>query len=85
MRTNKLFQEYTARFAAASIQYLINEFNRQVGHNAWTSARAIHDQALIAEMQYRGIDVSSVFDGQTINFSKHVFLKSSFKISIVSN
>jgi hypothetical protein len=43
MSTNNSLQEFAARFAAASTQSLITEFNRQVGSNAWTSARALHD------------------------------------------
>ena len=74
MSTNNLLQEFAARFAAASIQSLVEEFNRQVGHNAWTSARAMHDQALIAELQSRGIDLSAVYDGRSIDFSRPVRL-----------
>ena len=52
---NNSVPDFAARFAAASTQSLVEEFNRQVGSNAWTSARAVHDQALIAELQGRGI------------------------------
>ena len=71
---NKYYQEYAARFAAATSQSLVEEFNRQVGSNAWTSARAVHDQALIAELQGRGIDLSAVYDGRSIDFSRPVRL-----------
>ncbi len=74
MRTNNSLQDFAARFAAASTQSLITEFNRQVGSNAWTSARAVHDQALIAELQGRGIDISAVYDGRSIDFSRIVYL-----------
>ena len=74
MSTNKSFQEFAARFAAASTQSLVEEFNRQVGSNAWTSARAMHDQILIAELQDRGIDLSAVYDGRSIDFSWPVHL-----------
>jgi len=74
MSTNNSLQEFAARFAAASTQSLITEFNRQVGSNAWTSARALHDQALIAELQVRGIDLSAVYDGRSIDFSRPVCL-----------
>ena len=74
MSTNNSFQEFAARFAAASTQSLIEEFNRQVGSNAWTSARALHDQALIAELQGRGIDLSAVYDGRSIDFSQRVHM-----------
>lgn len=74
MSKNNSLQEFAARFAAASTQSLITEFNRQVGSNAWTSARALHDQALIAELLGRGIDLSAVYDGRSIDFSRPVRL-----------
>lgn len=70
MSKNNSLQEFAARFRAASIQSLVEEFNRQVGSNAWASARAVHDQALIAELQSRGIDLSAVYDGRSVNFSR---------------
>ena len=75
MSTNNSLQEFAARFAAASTQSLITEFNRQVGSNAWTSARAVHDQALITELQRRGIDLSAVYNGRSIDFSRPVRLE----------
>ena len=73
-KNNNSVQEFAARFAAASTQSLADEFNRQVGSNAWTSARAVHDQALIAELQGRGIDLSAIYDGRSIDFSRPVRL-----------
>jgi len=66
--------DFAARFAAVSTQSLVEEFNRQVGSNAWTLARAVHDQALIAELQGRGIDISAVNDGHSTGFNHHVRL-----------
>ena len=66
--------DFAALFAAASTQSLVEEFNRQVGSNAWTSARSVHDQALISELQDRGIDISAVNDGHSTDFSHHVRL-----------
>ena len=74
MSKNNSLQEFAARFAAASTQSLVEEFNRQVGSNAWTSVRALHDQALIAELQGRGIDLTAVYDGRSIDFSRPVHL-----------
>ena len=71
---NNSVPDFAARFAAASPQSLIEEFNRQVGSKAWTSARAVHDQALIAELQGRGIDLSAVYDDHSIDFSRPVRL-----------
>ena len=74
MSTNNSLQEFAARFAASSTQSLITEFNRQVGSSAWTSSRAVHDQALITELQGRGIDLSAVYDGLSIDFSRPVHM-----------
>ena len=74
MSKNNSLQEFAAHFRAASTQSLITEFNRQAGSNAWTSARAVHDQALIAELQARDIDISAVNDGRSIDFSRPVRL-----------
>lgn len=71
---NNSVPDFAARFAAASTQSLVEEFNRQVGSNAWTSARASHDQALIAEFRRRGIDISAVKDGNSTDFNHHVSL-----------
>lgn len=73
-KSNNSVPDYAARFAAASTQSLVEEFNRLVGSNAWTSARAVHDQALIAELQGRGIDISAANDGHSTDFSHHVRL-----------
>jgi hypothetical protein len=71
---NNSVPDFAARFAAASTQSLVEEFNRQVGSNAWTSARAVHDQALIAELQGRGIDITGIYDGHSIDISHHIRL-----------
>ena len=74
MSKNNSIQEFAARFAAASTQSLVEDFNRQVGNSGWTSARAVHDQALISEFQNRGIDTSAVYDGHSIDFGRCVRL-----------
>ena len=73
-KNNNSVPDFAARFNAASTQSLVEEFNRQVGSNAWTSARAIHDQTLIAEFRNRGIDISAVDDGHRSDFNHHVRL-----------
>ena len=73
-KNNNSVPDFAARFAAASTQSLVEEFNRQVGSNAWTSARAVHDQALIAELQRRGIDITAIYDGRSIDFSRKAHL-----------
>ncbi len=73
-KNNNFVPDLAARFAAASTQSLVEEFNRQVGSIAWTSARAVHDQALIAELQGRGIDITGIYDGHSIDFNHHIHL-----------
>ena len=73
-KNNNSVPDFAARFAAASTQSLVEEFNRQVGSNAWTSTRAVHDQVLIAELQGRGIDITGIYDGHSIDFSHHIRL-----------
>lgn len=70
---------FAAHFAAASLKSLINTFNSQVVLRAWTSQRAQHDAALIAELQHRGIDVSAVYDGISTSFAHRVTLSADEK------
>lgn len=71
---NNSVTDFAARFAAASTQSLVEDFNRQFGCDAWTSARALHDQALIAELQKRAINIFTIYDGQLIDFCKRASL-----------
>lgn len=64
--------KFAERFHSASIQSLVESFNAQVGNRGFNSARAIHDDALINEFLCRGIDISAIFDGHTINFANRV-------------
>ena len=74
---NKYYQEYAARFAAATSQSLIESFNREVGNSGWTSVRASCIAALIDEFRNRGIDISAVNDGRSTDFNHHVRLDES--------
>ena len=76
---------FAAQFAAASLQSLINTFNSQVGLRTWTSQRAQHDAALIAELQHRGIDVSAIHDGITTSFAHRVALSPDEKSLIITD
>ena len=71
---NKYYQEYAARFAAASSQSLVESFNKEVGVSGWTSMRANYIAALIDEFRNRGIDISVVNDGSSTDFNHHVLL-----------
>ncbi|MCQ2068221.1 MAG: hypothetical protein MJY68_03850 [Bacteroidaceae bacterium] len=74
MSKNKFFQEYAARFAAASNQSLVESFNKEAGITGWTSMRASFIAALINEFLNRGIDISAVSDGRSTDFNHHVRL-----------
>ena len=71
---NKYYQEYAARFAAASSKSLVESFNREVSVTGWVSIRANCIAALIDEFRNRGIDISAVNDGQCTDFNHHVRL-----------
>ena len=69
---NKYYQEYAARFAAASNQSLIELFNREVCNSGWTSMRSCCIAALIDEFRNRNINISAVNDGHSTDFNHHV-------------
>lgn len=60
--------------ASRSVESLVKEFNRQVGRNAWTSIRGLHDSVLIDTLIEKGIDVSAVYDGVDISFARHIIM-----------
>ena len=72
MQQHIYYTKYVLRFADMQITELVNIFNRQVGNTGWTGMRAYHDQALIAEFQRRGIDVSAIYNGQAVSFARPV-------------
>lgn len=57
-----------------STEALVEQFNSQVGKHCWASARAAHDTALIDTLIDRGVDVSAVYDGESISFKEHIVL-----------
>ena len=57
-----------------STEALVRQFNAQVGKRCWASVRAAHDTALIDTLIDRGVDVSAVYDGESISFKEHVVL-----------
>ena len=74
MVTQEYFEELKASMAKKSVSALISEFNRQVGSNAWTSIRGLHDSVLIDTLIAKGIDVSAIYDGVTISFARKIKL-----------
>ena len=72
MQQNIYYTKFALQFADMQIRELVTIFNSQVHSRAWSSMRAYHDAALLDEFQRRGIDVSAVYDGKVISFTKHV-------------
>ena len=72
MQQHIYYTKYALQFADMQIPELVIVFNSQVGNTGWTGMRAYHDQALIDEFQRRGVDVSTVSDGHTISFTRHI-------------
>lgn len=70
----KFLSQFASQFAEATIEKLVQSFNSQVGNRGWSSMRAAHDHALMAEFVRRGIDVSAVDDGHAFSFAHRVAL-----------
>ena len=83
MDNNPLYADFSARFAKASLQSLIESFNSQVGCRGWGSARACHDVALIDELKRRGIDLSAVSQGGGTSFAHKVALDADGKKLVI--
>ena len=74
MVTKEYFDELTESMAKQSVESLVEDFNKQVGSNAWTSIRALHDSVLIDTLIAKGVDVSAVYDGVEISFARKIAL-----------
>ena len=74
MVTAEYYKELQDSMAKRSVDSLVEEFNQQVGSRAWTSIRGVHDSILIDALIAKGVDVSAIYDGVTITFSKRVKL-----------
>ncbi len=72
-RTYK-YQSIKNTIAKMSVEELTSAINAQVGNRGWCSARAAHDAALIDALIKKGVDVSAIYDGNSISFSRKVTL-----------
>ena len=68
MQQHIFYIKFALRFADMQISELVTVFNAQVQSQGWSSMRAYHDQALLDEFHHRGIDISTVNDGNNISF-----------------
>lgn len=83
MEKNPTYQIFAAIFAKNTPSILVSNFNHEVGNRGFNSQRAAFDAALIDEFIRRGIDISAVYDGQVISFSKKIRLDDSGKKVII--
>lgn len=72
MQQSIYYIKFALQFADMQITELVDIFNRQVGNRGWTGVRSYHDQALIDEFRRRGVDVSAIYDRDTISFAHHI-------------
>ena len=62
------YQKIKSSVKQQSTEALVEQFNALVGKRCWASARAAHNAALIDTLINRGVDVSTVYDGESISF-----------------
>lgn len=74
MVTEEYYNELKESMSKRGAESLVAEFNEQVGRQAWTSIRGVHDSILVDTLVAKGIDMSAVYDGVTISFSKKIKL-----------
>ena len=63
---------YEACFIGKTVSELVEDFNREVGSQGWTQERIYFHEALMNAFVERGIDISSVSDGETVSFAHKV-------------
>lgn len=68
------YQSIKNAIAKMDVDTLVSEFNALVGKRCWTSARAVHDIALIETLIKKGVDVSAIYDGKSISFARNIAL-----------
>ena len=72
MQQHIYYIRFALRFADMQIPELVTVFNAQVQSRGWSSMRAYHDHALLDEFTRRGIDISTVYDGNNLSFTHTV-------------
>ena len=69
---NSSYKFYLVRLSSTPVSQLVQYFNNEIGSRAWSSERAAFNAALIDAFIYKGIDVSSIYDGTRICFKHNV-------------
>ena len=68
------YRKINSSMKQQSTAALVEQFNSEVGRRCWASARVAHDTTLIDTLIDRGVDVSAVYDGESISFKDHIVL-----------
>ena len=56
---------YEARFASETIHQLVQNFNDIAASRGWTAERSCYSDALIRELERRGIDLTAIISNDT--------------------
>lgn len=67
-------EEYVLRFSSLTDEEFIACFNREVGINAWVSARQIYFAAIREELDRRRLDYSIIGDERRMSYRYVVYL-----------
>ena len=62
------------RYRNHSIEELIVLFNKEVGQQAWVSARARHLHNLAIEFRHRGLGADTVLQGNSLSLNRKIQL-----------
>jgi hypothetical protein len=74
METIDFYAMFATQFRVASLQSLVEQFNKSVGVSGYSLLRSTYNVALVDEFVRRGIDVSVVRNGKTTSFAHRVAL-----------
>ena len=84
MVSEQYFNKLKRDMEKKSVEALVAEFNKQVGSQAWTSIRGLHDSVLIDTLIAKGVDVSAIYDGVDISFACKIALNEEKNCIIVA-
>jgi hypothetical protein len=83
MNGKEYYNKFCKELNQLSNSDLIKEFNREVGINGWTTARASFLAAIHSEFNRREFDYSEIGDAKSLSFKNKVVLNGS-KITIAN-
>ena len=69
---NDKIKTYAACFIGKTVAELVDDFNQDVGVANTSQDRAYYHEALLQAFEEKGIDVSAISDGETINFAHRI-------------